>query len=117
MITAAESVLDVNDGCCTANVVPELNRTHPKAILTGLIQLSCPHEQYKWHIYEAILLSNHFNIIMDNNQIKIRLETSLVQRFFDIVLCKISKTLLCSIQMHFKQINTKVIYLKHNCSF
>lgn len=85
MITAAESVLDVNDGCCTANVVPELNKTHPKAILAGLIQLNCPHEQYKRHIYEAILLSNHFNTIMDNNQIKIRLETGLVQRFLDIV--------------------------------
>jgi len=75
MITAAESVLDVNDGCCTANVVYGSwpNRKHPKAKLTGLIKWNCPHEQDKWHIYEATLLSNHFNIIMENNQIKIRL--------------------------------------------
>lgn len=91
-------------GVATANVVPhgsKPNRTHPKAILTVLIKLNCPHEQDNWHIYEAILLSNHFNIIMDNNQIKIRLGDRLSPKascILDIGLCKISKTLLCSIQ-------------------
>lgn len=66
----------------------ELNRTHPQAILAALIELNCPHEQYKWHIYEAILLSNHFNIITEHNQIKTRLETGLVQRLHaSLILC------------------------------